>query len=107
LFFFQFFKQDKYEKSIKEVFTILDTDESGTISLQELETLYPDSRFAQFLFDRFDSDKNGELDFQELKNFINSNELATKLLNQLQEQVIFFFSFHYFKNPFSFFCINF
>jgi len=79
-------EQDKYEKSIKEVFTILDTDESGTISLQELETLYPDSRFAQFLFDRFDSDKNGELDFQELKNFINSNELATKLLNQLQEQ---------------------
>jgi len=77
-------EKDKYEKSIEEIFTILDTDQSETISLQELETLYPDS--AQFLFSRFDSDNNGELDSQELKNFINSNELATKILNQLQEQ---------------------
>ena len=89
--FFSIFKDDKYHKSITEILTILDTDQSGTISLKELETLYPDA--AHSLFSRFDLDHNGELDVHELKEFINSIELATEILNRLQAQVNFLFIF--------------
>jgi len=85
---FFFIKKEKYESNIKEIFTILDTDKSDTINLQELKILYPDA--AHTLFERFDTDENEELDVEELKELINSNQLATDILNQLQAQAIFF-----------------
>jgi len=76
--------KEKYESNIKEIFTILDTDKSETINLQELKILYPDA--AHTLFERFDTDGNEELDVEELKELINSNQLATDILNQLRAQ---------------------
>ena len=86
------FEKDAYDSSIQQILTMLDTDKSGTISLQEFKSLYPDT--AEYVFERFDVDKHGELDIQEFKEFIDTDELATEILNRLNTQVIGFVFFN-------------
>jgi len=74
----------KYERSLDDIFAILDTDKSGTIYLEELEKLYPDA--AQSLLERFDLNNDGELDAEEFKDFVDSLKVANNILKRLQAQ---------------------
>lgn len=77
-------EKKEYDRSIDDIFEILDKDKSGTIDLQELSSLYPDA--AESLFQRFDLDNSGDLDSDEFKEFINSIKLAKKILKRLQAE---------------------
>ena len=87
-FFFQ-----EYENNINEIVNMLDRNRSGTIDLKELEALYPDA--AHCLLNRFDFDHSGDLSIKELKTLINSNKLASEILNKLKGRV----NFHSFPPP--------
>ena len=92
-FCFSIFEKDKhkYERSLDDIFAILDTDKSGTIHLEELEKLYPDA--AHSLLERFDLDHDGELDAKEFADFVDSLKVANDILKRLQAQVNSFLNF--------------
>jgi Ca2+-binding EF-hand superfamily protein len=66
-----------------EIFQLLDEDNSGTVSYQELENIL-DEETANFIFERFDQDNSGTLSIWEIKQLYPTLNLAQHALVKLR-----------------------
>jgi len=66
-----------------EIFKLLDEDNSGTVSHQELEKIL-DQETADFIMERFDQDNTGTLSIWEIKQLYPTVELAQHALVKLR-----------------------
>eukprot|EP01062_Namystynia_karyoxenos_P052215 TRINITY_DN4164_c0_g1_i1.p1 TRINITY_DN4164_c0_g1~~TRINITY_DN4164_c0_g1_i1.p1 ORF type:complete len:702 (+),score=238.49 TRINITY_DN4164_c0_g1_i1:92-2107(+) len=82
---------DEEETAYKEIFTVMDTDKSGTIGLDELQDFLqelpnpPSSGQVHEIFSQCDSDGSGEIDSDE---FIDVVETIKLLQNKTTDQII-------------------
>jgi len=67
----------------QEIFQLLDEDNNGTISHEELEKIL-DAETADFIFERFDQDNTGTLSIWEIKKLYPTVELAQHALVKLR-----------------------
>jgi hypothetical protein len=86
------FNEEKYEQEIREIFSILDSDEDGAISIHEIKSLIYSEVSAEFTFKALDCQQKGVVGLEDLKNYIDTHKKASQILMELKNKVKTYFT---------------